>query len=559
MIADRICSLLSPRGASLSLDALNPRDPQIAKMLGIGRDTISGVEVNTDTALSYPAIFRGVSIIGNALMKVRPHVYRRTPDGKERAIEHPAWKVVTRQANPLMSAGTLRKTLVTYALLRGNGLAHIGRKGSGEVEDMTPLIPDNSGMAIFRNGRLIEGGEEARDSDEVRYWTRVGGEVSILQPEDVLHVKGLSLNGYWGIDVIEALQASIGLGLAARDSGARFFGQGNMAAGLLTAPPGLRDDQLAEFRKSINKGSGGLSKAHKFMILEEGANFTPFTIDPEKAQVLETRQFEVREVSNIIGVQAHKLGDNSQLSYNSLEQSNQEHLDDDLDPWLQVFEDEYECKCLSDKEKEDDTHFVEFNRKALVRTNLQARTTRHQFERQNGISSANDILRQENMKPIGPAGDTYMVPANMVVLTPDGLPLMTPDPPPEEPEEETDEPEGTEDQGENESSESEAFKAAALHAASSLAGRLCREAKSTSKKRGKFTSWLNRVARYSDFGPDAVAPTNRIVVEHIHGELVRFTEQFVPDRELEHGVLLSIEGIEHRAVEAARQQLEHLL
>lgn len=547
MIADALASLFAtvPR----TLDPINPRDPAVVKLLGLGRDASSGVRVDGDTVLGYPAVFRGVNIISNGVMKVRPLIYRRTPEGKERATEHQSWRAVTRQANSVLSAAAVRKTATVHALLHGNGLVWVDRFQSGAVMDMTPLVPGKCGMAVMRNGVLVADAREIQPDDEVMYWANVGGRIRPLFPDDVIHIKGLSITGYWGVSVVDVLMESFGLGMAARDFGARFFGQGATPTGIVTMPPGLKEAQQDDFREAIQKGSTGLGKAHKIMVVEEGTNYHPMTIEPEKAQFLQTRQFEIREIANIIGVQPHKLGDDAKLSYNSLEQSNQEHLDDDLDPWLQVWEDELEAKCLTQREQEEDTHFIEFNRKALVRTNLQARTERDLFERQNGISTANDVLRRENQNPIGEVGDTYMVPANMMVLGRDGMPIMPAAPEP-------DPIDDNETQGQP--SARAGFTELALHEVERLAKRATKTAQAKAKQGGRVYVELLDELPFWPCKPESIALILHDSLEFIRGELEKFTEPPYGANELESNVAEASDDIVSETLSRARAQLETL-
>jgi phage portal protein BeeE len=63
---------------------------------------------------------RGCNILSNGVAKVKPIIHRRTPEGRERAKDHPAWKFVTRRANPLLSASLLRKVVTFRAISWGN-------------------------------------------------------------------------------------------------------------------------------------------------------------------------------------------------------------------------------------------------------------------------------------------------------------------------------------------------------------------------------------------------------------------------------------------------------
>ncbi len=409
------------RWAATSIDPVHPRDPALSKMFGMGSGTSAGVQVDERKVLGYPAVMRGISIIANAIAKVRPRIYERTGAGesdKQRAVKHPHYRYVHGRPCPEISGFHFRQTLQHYAMLWGNGCAYVYRDGAGRIVPelgMVPLSPDSTRLVRIRGGEISRDVDEA-SAGELRYVTRVGGEMRQLLPENVFHVHGLGYSGQWGYSVVDVLRETFGLGLAAREFGARFFGQGTVASGYVTYPEGLDEEAEERWRTEIKAASQGLGRSHRLILLEHGSTFTPATVPPNNAQFLETRQFEIREVANAIGIQSHKLGDPSRKSYASLEQSNQEHMDDDLDPWLVCWEEEYADICLTEQEKETDSHFVEFNRKEFLRTNLAARTAHYVSGMNWGWYSPNDVLRKENEPTLGPAGDIRFCPANMVPL-----------------------------------------------------------------------------------------------------------------------------------------------
>ena len=384
-----ISGMLADSFAHQSIDGYNPRERELVKLLGLSEPAVSGANVTPRSVVGFSPVFRAINLIGNAVAKCGPIIYERLdsdgrpdPEGrnKRRAKEHPNWLQIVERPNPWMSAGELYKLITINAILRGNGLAYATRDGAGKIIQILPLPPDRTGMVIFDQ----RAGDDAPlpENAEILYWTKIGDETRTLLPENVLHIRGLSSNGIWGMDVIDVMRETLGLGIAARDCAARFYGQGMLASGVLYMPPGIaagipagpkREEAVAKFIKRIKDQAAGLSKAHRLLVVDEGAKFEPMTIDPQKAQALEGREFAVREVANIIGCQAHKLGDTKRTSYSSLEQSNQEHLDDDIDPWLARTEEALERLALTDREQETGSHYVECNRKALMRTNMAAR------------------------------------------------------------------------------------------------------------------------------------------------------------------------------------------
>lgn len=551
MIASSIGSLLGERAAT-TIDPLHPRDPGIVKLFGLGAQSKTGVRVTGDTVLGIPAVLRGVNIISNAVMKVRPIVYRRLPgheEDRERAKEHASWRFVTRRANPLMSAGFFRKQLTAWAILRGNGLAHLERDVAGRIVEAIPLLPDRSGMAIFRNGAKLAGTADVQPGDVIRYWTIVGGEVRRLLPENVIHIKGLSHNGYWGIDIVEALCESFGLSIAPRDYSAQFYGQGATPSAVVFAPTGLRAEQQKDFAERIQKGAQGLGKAHRLMILEETAKYQQIAIDPEKAALLKTREFERVEVADIIGIQPHKIGDSSRVAYNSLEQSNQEHLDDDLDPHLQTWEDELSEKCLTEEEKRAESHFVEFNRDSLVRVNMLARTQRDTFERTHGLATANRVLRRSNQAPIGPVGDTYMVPANMTLLDSQGVPVLRGQAAPATP--------PPADREDKQDAAHEGYRELALYEVERLARRATGEAVRQAKQGGAaFLAFLDQLPAWSH-QPARLAELLGAATQHVHERLNAFTSPPYSAADLQANVAAAAGAIIDETVDLARRHLEN--
>lgn len=417
--------------AALTIDPIHPRDPALIKMFGLGRGTAAGVAVDEEKAVGYPPFWRGVNIICNGVAKPGVAVYRRlSNDEREKDRRHPAHPLLTRKPNRYLQSGEFRRLLQFWALTWGNGCAWIRRNNAGQPIDIWPLLPDRTTAHVV-DDQNQEVQDSYGDGSRLVYVSRVAGKPVTFPAEDVIHIHGLGFDGYSGYPVVELMKESLGLGIAAQEYGSRFFGNGATASGIVMAPPGMKPEQMGEYSRAIKEGSEGLGKAHKLLVLGNGTEFKQLTIPPEHAQFLQTREFQTRDVANIIGVQSHKLGDPTRTSYNSLEQSNQEHLDDDLDPWLQTWEDECGDKLLAESEKESDSHYVEFNRSSLIRMDAAAKAASYSSGRQWSYLSANDIRKMENMPPIE-GGDVYLAPANMVPTTMLGTmtaPPITDDPP----------------------------------------------------------------------------------------------------------------------------------
>jgi HK97 family phage portal protein len=389
-------------GARRSLEnpstSLSDPDDWLWDALG-AKGSAAGVRVNRETALGYSPVWRGVNLLSRDVAKLPLLKYVRQGEGKERDKKHPLFRLLRRRPNREMTAFTFKQTLMGHALLEGNGLAYIFRRGDGTPDELIPLLPGTS--------------YPVRVAGKLWYVTEVGGEQRKLLPENVFHVKGLGFDGLSGYRLIDKARESLGLGIAAREYGARYFSNNAEARVVIEHPKHLTPEAAKRMKDGWDKMHGGLENAHRTAILEEGASAKVISSTARNSQLLETRAFEIREVANWIGVPPHKLGDTTRTAFASLEQENQSYLDDALDPWLVNWEEESYEKLLSEEEKDSDEHVIEFLREALVRANL--------VDRANYYRTAlggrpwmkqNEVRARENLNPVE-GGDDIKDPLNM--------------------------------------------------------------------------------------------------------------------------------------------------
>ena len=133
------------------------------------------------------------------------------------------------------------------------------------------------------------------------------------------------------------------------------------------------------------------------------------------AQLLPAKQFSIIDISNITGVRPHDLGDQTRAAYNSLEQENQSHADRCIEPWLVTWELEYMDKLLTEDQKDADSHYIEFDRRGLIRHSLTELAEADRKYREMGKYSVNDLRRRDNEESVE-GGDVYNYPVNWGVL-----------------------------------------------------------------------------------------------------------------------------------------------
>lgn len=379
-------------------------------------ETAAGQAVNERTAMQMSAVYACVRILSEAVAALPLHFYKyNAAGGKEKALDHPLYALLHDEPNPEMSAFSFRETLMTHLLLWGNGYAQIIRNGRGEVVALYPLMPDR--MTVDRDARGRMYYEYTRSDSDAN---TLGKKSSVLLlPEDVFHIPGLGFDGLVGYSPIAMAKRAVGLGLACDEYGAAFYANGAQPGGVLEHPGVVKNPQRV--RDSWNAIYQGAKNAHKVAILEEGMSYKPISVNPQEAQFLETRKFQIDEIARIFRVPPHMVGDLDKSSFSNIEQQSLEFVKYTLAPWIARWEQTIHRTLLLPSEKA--RYFARFNVEGLLRGDYQSRMNGYAVARQNGWMSANDIRELENLDriPAEAGGDLYLINGNMTKLRDAGL------------------------------------------------------------------------------------------------------------------------------------------
>lgn len=440
---------------------------------GLASNSASGIAVTKDKALMYPAFWRGVNLISRDIAKLPLFIYRRKGEGKERAPEHPAYRLLRYKPNDDMTAFVFRQTIQAHALCQGNGYAYIVRAGDASPRELLPLMPDKT-WPVRANGQLL-------------YVTEVDGVQRKLLPENVLHIKGLGYDGLVGYNVITYAADALGLGLAAQQYGSRYFRNNARPSVVIEVPNAMNPEAAKNMLANWNNLHSGLDNSHRAALMTNGAKVNPITINARDSQLMELREFQLRDISNVLGIPPHRLGDTTRTSHSSLEQENQSYLDDALDGWLCNWEAETSDKLLTEAEKDADSHVIEFMRQALVRADLTARAEYYAKSLAGNPWMTQDQVRSlENMDPMGGSASELLPPPNATKgqeqpatsNTPEDVPADDTPPPAQR----TITPELT-----------ESLRGLLRHAAGRMANRMGDDARRVAKRPSEFTDWLDKI------------------------------------------------------------------
>ncbi|WP_307818247.1 phage portal protein [Streptomyces sp. MBT60] len=372
----------------------------LAGLLGGGAPVEAGVAVTETGALAYPAVWRAASVVANVSASLPLHTYK--VGTKDRVTSD-----ILEEPHPELTRFEFWRLMKLHRLLWGNAYAQKIRNGAGTIVQLWPIRPDRVLVEREQPSGNNPGGKV--------FWvqTEDGGRVRLTSRE-VLHLPGLGYDGVTGCSPVRAAAQGIGLGIAAERAAGRLYGSGNMISGVLQTEQRLQPEQAANLKANWKARYGGAQAAHDVAILDSGASFHPVTMPYKDSQFLESRMFQVTEVSRMFGVPPFLLmaTEKSTSWGTGLEQQAQGFVTWDLGPaWLTPTEQRVTKELLPKGV------YAKYQVGGLLRGDSAARALFYRAMRDTGAFTANNILALEDMPPITDGtGDTHLQPMAMAPL-----------------------------------------------------------------------------------------------------------------------------------------------
>lgn len=361
----------------------------------VGGPTISGAKVSPETAMRLSIVFACVRVRSETLGMLPWHTYRRIPGGKERT-DHPLASLLSGQPNEWQTAMSYRMMMQAHVELRGNAYSRIVFNGAGNVDYLMPIHPDAVKIERTPSGTVLYRIKQADGTTLTLVWG------------EVFHIAGLSLDGITGLNPIEMEREAIGMGLAARDYGARFFQNDARPGGYVSVEATFKDKETKEkFRESIQAAQTGANR-HKLMVLEHGMKYHELGIKNTDAQFLETRKYTDADIARIFRMIPHKVGILDRATWGNIEHQNIEFVTDSMMPSLVA----WEQAAQRDLFLGDEEYFSEFLVDMLLRGDTATRYEAYGKAIKDGWMIRNEVRGRENLNPL-PGLDEPLQPLNM--------------------------------------------------------------------------------------------------------------------------------------------------
>lgn len=401
----RIMSIFKAEVVPESIE-LNER--RLLEMLGVEVDEIN---LKGRNALKESTVFSCIRVLADSIGKLPVKVYKNK-DGRQSATEHYLTPLLKIRPNPWMNSRDFFKALEVQRNLYGNSYAWLefatAGRNAGKVTGIYPLESSKVQIYIDDIGLLPNKG---------KLWyvyTDNKGTEYRIDPDEMLHFKGLTSDGIIGMTPLERLKSTVENAGAANQYLNNSFKTGLQTKGIIHYVGDLNPEAQRVFREKFEQMASGLKNANRVSLLPIGYQFQPLSLTMADAQFLENTQLTAKQIAAAFGVKNHQLNDLDRATHTNVEHQQREFYVDTLMDILTGYEQEMTYKLFTERELKEG-YYLKFNVNAILRADPKTRYEGYRIAIQSGFLTANEVRALEEMESMD-GGDRLLINGNMMPI-----------------------------------------------------------------------------------------------------------------------------------------------
>jgi HK97 family phage portal protein len=368
-----------------------------------GRMSAAGKSVNLTTAIQVATIFSGCRVIGNGMAQVPLKLMRERNGERLPAKDHRLYRLMAAKPNAWQTSFEFRQMISWHVELCGNAFVFINRNTKGEILELIP-IPTGR-VTVIQN------------TDWSLSYTVSGldGNSRPIPAESIWHLRGPSMNGFLGLDVVAVAREAIGLAMATEESAAQLHKNGVRPAGVYSVESTLSPQQYIDLKGWIDREIGGIENAGKAMLLDRGAKWINTAMSGIDAQSLETRKHQIEVLCSFLGIMPIMTGfSDKAATYASAEEMFRAHKENCLAPRWESYEQSMCANLLTEKERDEGLYF-DFVEEGMIRGSVKDTKDAILGYVNGGILTPNEGRGLLDKNPDqDPASNKLRIPANIV-------------------------------------------------------------------------------------------------------------------------------------------------
>jgi len=330
----------------------------------------AGTYVDQNTALGIPAIYRGITLISDAIGALPLCAYRN----KRKVVPTP--QILMRPVPNETRMETI-SAMAAALIVHGNYIAVLGEPGANGLPDsIYPVSPDRVQVAK-ENGRVIY------KIDEKSY-----------DQSEIMHIKNFTMPGdLVGKGILAVAKQALGKEIAINEYAARYFDGGvNPTAVIKSANPDLTQEE-ADALKSAWMAMYS-SRNRSPVVMNSSTDFEVLSSNAAESQLVEAQTAGLTEAANILGLPPYFLGSpNSSRTYSNVEQENLQLVKWSIQPIAERIEAAFSDLLVRGQ-------VAAFEYESLLKTDTASRYDAYAVALSNGFLTVDEVRNYENLDPM---------------------------------------------------------------------------------------------------------------------------------------------------------------
>ena len=353
-------------------------------------------------ATKLSTVYRCVNLLSDSIASLPLNPYTFKGDWKSIDYTDGKFNILNVQPNPYMSAFMFKKLIIVNLLLRGNAYVLIERNTTtGRILGLHLLNSD------FVNVQIVDG--------DIRYaYTLAGQDSKGYDKSQIIHLMNYTMDGIIGISTLQYAADSLGIAYSSEEHAGNFWKSGANLSGILKPVAGatINPKQAAAaktaFLTQTNSDLGGSSGS--VVVLGDGLEYQPITVNPKDSQLIESRAFNVQEICRFFGVPP-TLAFSETGKFSTAEQQSLDYLNNSLTPLIEKVESEFFRKIYLPSEW--DTSELKFDAENIMRLEAATRADYYSKMFQVGGYTSNEIREKINAQFPVKGGNRAFIQVNL--------------------------------------------------------------------------------------------------------------------------------------------------
>ena len=330
----------------------------------------AGTYVDQNTALGIPAIYRGITLISDAIGALPLCAYRN----KRKVVPTP--QILMRPVPNETRMETI-SAMAAALIVHGNYIAVLGEPGvNGLPDSIYPVSPDRVEVSKL-NGRITY------KIDEKSY-----------DQSEIMHIKNFTMPGdLVGKGILAVAKQALGKEIAINEYASRYFDGGvNPTAVIKSANPDLSQEE-ADALKSAWMAMYS-SRNRSPVVMNSSTDFEVLSSNAAESQLVEAQTAGLTEAANILGLPPYFLGSpNSSRTYSNVEQENLQLVKWSIQPIAERIEAAFSDLLVRGQ-------VAAFEYESLLKTDTASRYDAYAVALSNGFLTVDEVRDYENLDPM---------------------------------------------------------------------------------------------------------------------------------------------------------------